>query len=164
MLTLRTTRINLLLVATTALLFLSSCRGWDDHWNIEPQWSAKLSSLQDSESIARVKQIGLLKTSKQHIFLTLDEFNEQHPLYIDDIDTILLIFNQISRDKTVDFTCSASDSKRECYHLVAFDSTKNAAYIILYTCDDTYSSVWNYEAAGIYWIITPPKIVELLGR
>lgn len=83
---------------------------------------------------------------------------EQTPFIITDRNKIDSFINSISLTSEVDnVSCPITDRKYTPFHIVAFDSSRmRAAYIILLPCDKgEYSTVWNYDAAGLYWIQTP---------
>lgn len=133
-------------------LFLISCQNWDVNWHLSKQWSAELTVLQKYESILKVKRLGILISNRRNTFTTLQDYNNQHPLYIDNVDTIMVIFSEISGNEYINSKCSAADQSKNYYHLVALDENNNAAYIIICLCaNDAYASVWNYDDAGIYW-------------
>ena len=139
-------------------LLLLSCKGWDGTWHLDRVWSAEISVLNIEESKKQIDKIAIIRSKKRRIYTALSKFMQQKPFIINERDRIDSFINSISFSSKVDnVSCPITDSKYSPFHIVAFDSsTKRTAYIILLPCDDgKYSTVWNYDDAGLYWIKTP---------
>jgi hypothetical protein len=149
------------LILGACLLLLMSCRGWDDYWHIDDEWSFDLTFSQTPESVARVQRLCLLKARKRHMYTILEDFMDQQPVCIDDRTTIESILRKIAYRKNCECECPASDRLNDYYHLVAFDAERNSTYIRLLTCDDgVHTAVIDYLVSGIYWVAIPQEIVN----
>jgi len=145
-------------------LCLASCRGWDTSWYLDRKWSAEISILDVKESKNKIDKIAIIRSKKRQIYTELSKFMEQSPQIIINQEKIRSLINSISIDAEVDnVSCSITENKYTPFHILAFDSSKmRTAYIILFPCDDgIYSTVWNYDNAGLYWIQTPSTLTML---
>ena len=152
------------LCSVAICLFLLSCNGWDETWHLDKLWSAEISILNVEESKKQIDKIAIIRSKKRNTYTVLSEFMEQTPFVINEQDRIDSFINSISSSLEVNNdSCPITDQKCLTFHIIAFDSsTMRTAYIILLPCNDgQYCRVWNYDAAGLYWIQTPSILTKL---
>lgn len=161
-------KIKVPLTALCAFLLLTvvmsgdiTCSGWAP-WKFRRGWSEGLSSLSTNADIARVEKISIVRTRQRGMFLTLDEFNRQLPVVITDKNVIKDFFSQLSIQMD---TCPMNTAEGLYYHVVAFGSFDDVAYIFMQKCERAgFWNVWNLDGAGVYGVPTPTLLTEVFGE